>query len=170
MKKILLITGLSLFALCQPLSFATEVYITIDENGNRIFSDTPSKKSRKHHLKEISIIPAIKLPKTTATAIDENIKSIAYEQLSIISPKADTHLTRDKLGNFIVSAQLSPGLHEMDEAVLLYDGKELSSGMQLSWQINSADRGTHTLQVIIRQRDNKLQKINSPSLNIYVKR
>jgi hypothetical protein len=58
----------------------------------------------------------------------------------------------------------------MDEAVLLYDGKELSSGMQLSWQINSADRGTHTLQVIIRQRDNKLQKINSPSLNIYVKR
>ncbi|NRA25140.1 MAG: DUF4124 domain-containing protein [Oleispira sp.] len=170
MKNILLISGLSLFGLCQPPSFATEVYITIDEDGNRIFSDTPSKQSHKHHLKEISIIPAIKLPKTTATAIDESKESIKYELLSIISPKAETHLTRDKLGDFIVSAQLSPGLQEMDEAVLLYDDKEINSGMQLSWQINNAERGAHTLQVIIRQRDNKLRKISSQLLNIYVKR
>ncbi len=65
---------------------------------------------------------------------------------------------------------LSPALHDQDEAVLLYDGQELSSGKQLSWQISNADRGSHSLQVLIRQRDNKIEKISSSPQSIYVKR
>lgn len=163
--------GLSILLLCLPLALnATNVFITIDENGNRIFSDTPSKKSKTHKIKEISIIPAIKVPKVTATAI-ENIDTITdYQQLTIISPIAETHIGRDKLGNFVVSAQSDPAISANDEAVLLFDGIEISAGKQMNWQINGANRGVHNLQVIIRQKNNQQPKISSPALNVYVKR
>ena len=162
---------LSTFTICLiAASHATDVYISIDKDGNRIFSDTPSKESRTHKIKEISIIPAIKLPKkTTASPLEANDIQ-GYEHLSINSPKAETHINRGELGNFIVTAQVSPALHDQDEAVLLYDGQELSSGKQLSWQISNADRGSHSLQVLIRQRDNKIEKISSSPQSIYVKR
>lgn len=153
------------------VSFATDVYITIDENGNRIFSDTPSKESRTHKVKEISTIPSIKLPKkTTATPLDDADSPQVYQYIRITSPQADSHLNRGKLGNFVVTAQVSPALDEKDEAVLLLDGQELSSGSQLSWQINNADRGSHQLQVIIRQKSNKQEKISSDSQSIHVQR
>lgn len=150
---------------------ATEVYISTDKNGNRIFSDVPSKESRKHKIKEISTIPAIKVPqRTTAEPISDSEAPQAYESIQILSPLEDSHLHRGKLGNFIVTAQLSPGLQEQDEAVLLFDGQELSSGHQLSWQISNADRGTHTLRVIVRQRESKIEKISTPSQSIHVRR
>ncbi len=171
MNKILITSLLGLFSLCQlNLSYATDVYITIDENGNRIFSDTPSKASRTHKIKEISTIPAIKVPKTTATPINVKANDSSYTKLSITSPSAEIHISRDKLGTFLVSAQVSPALDPLDEAVLMFDGQEISSGQQLSWQINSADRGAHRLQVIARDKESKQVKISSETISVYVKR
>lgn len=172
MKKLSLIACLTTLTLClSAATHATEVYISIDENGNRIFSDVPNKESRTHKIKEISTIPAIKVPqRTSAKAIADSEAPQAYESIQIISPAPDSHLHRGELGNFVVTAQLSPTLQDQDEAVLLFDGKELSSGHQLSWQINNADRGTHTLRVIVRQRESKIEKIASPSQSIHVRR
>lgn len=171
MKKILITLWFSLIALClAPISSATEVYISVDKDGNRVFSDKPSKESRIHKLKEISTIPAIKIPqKTTATQRTESVESV-YQKLIIVTPAPESYVHRGEVGNFVVSAQLSSSLNIHDEAVLLFDGEELSSGHQLSWQINNADRGTHTLQVIVRQKDTKEVKISSSTQNVYVKR
>lgn len=172
MKKIKNIAWLSSLIVCLSApSLATEIYISIDENGNRIFSDVPGKESRTHTLKDISIIPAIKVPQRTTASPRENSESPqAYQSIQIINPQPDSHVNRGELGNFIVTAQISPALQEQDEAVLLFNGQELSSGNQLSWQINNADRGTHNLKVIVRQRDNQIVKISSPSQNIHVRR
>jgi hypothetical protein len=172
MKKLSLIACLTSLTFCLPAAtHATEIYISIDENGNRIFSDVPNKESRTHKIKEISTIPAIKIPqRTSAKAIAGSEAPQAYESIQIISPLSDSHLHRGELGNFVVTAQLSPALQEQDEAVLLFDGQELSSGHQLSWQINNADRGTHTLRVIVRHRESKIEKISSPSQSIHVRR
>ncbi|MEH6448597.1 MAG: DUF4124 domain-containing protein [Oleispira sp.] len=171
MNKKILTCGLSILLLCLPLSVnATEVFITIDENGNRIFSDIPSTKSRKHKIKEISIIPAIKVNKTTATAIDNEELSTTYQQLTIIGPTTESNIGRENLGNFVVSAQSDPVLSANDEAVLLFDGEEISTGKQMNWKINSADRGAHRLQVIIRNQNNQKQIISSPIVTVYVKR
>jgi hypothetical protein len=171
MNKKILTCGLSTLLLCLPLSLnATDVFITIDENGNRIFSDIPSKKSRTHKIKEISIIPAIVVPKTTATAINDKDLSTTYQQLTILGPTTESHISRDKLGSFIVSAQSSPALSPNDEAVLLFDGKEISAGAQMNWQVNSADRGAHTLQVVIREQNKQKAKISSATVTVYVKR
>lgn len=171
MNKNTIIVSLTTLLLCLPVSTnATDVFITIDEEGNRIFSDIPSKESRTHKIKEISTVPAVKVQRTTATAIDNKDVDTQYQQLTILNPINESTLTRDKLGNFVVSAQLSPALSENDEAVLLFDGLEISVGNQLNWQINSADRGTHSLQVMIRKQSNQQEKISSSKVIVYVKR
>jgi hypothetical protein len=149
---------------------ATNVFITIDEEGNRVFSDVPSKESRTHKIKKISTVPAVKVQRTTATAINSKDVDTQYQQLIIISPTNESTLTRDKLGNFVVSAQLSSALSENDEAVLLFDGREISASSQLNWQINNADRGAHSLQVMIRKQNNQQEKIISSKVIVYVKR
>jgi hypothetical protein len=171
MNKKILTLGLTTLIFCLPISVnATDIFITIDENGNRIFSDIPTKESRTHKIKEISTIPAIKIQRTTATAIDEKDVDTQYKQLTIIGPETNSSISRDKLGNFVVSAQLSPALSDSDEAVLLFDGEEISAGQQLNWQVNSADRGTHTLKVIIRKQNSQQPKISSAEVTVYVKR
>ena len=169
--KIITTCFTALFIGSATVCFATDVYITIDENGNRIFSDTPSKDARTHRVKEMSTMPAITLPKkTTATPLAESDSPHIYQHVRITSPQAESHLNRSKLGNFIVTAEVLPLLHEKDEAVLLLDGKELSSGNQLSWQVHNANRGSHQLQVIIRQHNNKQKRISSEIQSIYVQR
>jgi hypothetical protein len=171
MNKKTIIFGLTSLLFYLPVcANATDIFITIDENGNRIFSDIPSKKSRTHKIKEITTMPAIHVQKTTATAIEDEDIDTQYQQISIISPTTNSTITREKLGNFVVSAQLSPALSDNDEAVLMLDGLAISAGKQLNWQINSADRGAHNLQVIIRKLNNKQVKIISPEVIVHVKR
>jgi type VI protein secretion system component Hcp len=171
MNQNTIVFSLTALLLCLPVSAnATDVFITIDEDGNRIFSDIPSKESRTHKIKEISTVPAVKVQRTTATAIDNKDVDTQYQQLTIMSPTNESTMTRDKLGNFVVSAQLSPALSDNDEVVLLFDGQEISAGSQLNWQINSADRGAHSLQVVIRKQSNQQEKISSSKVTVYVKR
>jgi hypothetical protein len=171
MNKKTITCSLIILLFYLPVSVnATKIFITIDEDGNRIFSDIPSKESRIHKIKEISTVPAIKVQRTTATAIDNKDVDTQYQQLTIISPSNESTLTRDKLGNFVVSAQLRPTLSDNDEAILLFDDKEISVGKQLNWRINNADRGTHNLQVIIRKKNTPQEKISSPKVTVFVKR
>lgn len=167
-NAVLSILPLFLLSVSLP-SFSTEVYISIDEQGNRVFSDQPSEKSQKHKVKEISTIPAIKIPK--AAAKEETVaKDIQYQSLIISSPNPGTTLTRDKLGSFNISASLSPALQPGDEAVLMMNGKEVSSSDSLNWQLSNIDRGEHSLQVIVRDAKSNERKKTSPSIPIYIKR
>ena len=159
-----IVTGLAASA-----SYATEIYISVDEQGNRVFSDQPSKESRKHKLKELSIIPAIKIPSKTVTKNKAEDESV-YQTLTITSPSAETYFTRDKLGNINVSAQIVPKLKEGDEATLLINGKEVQSGNHLSWQLTNTDRGEHALQVVVRNKETKEERISSQTVTVYVRR
>jgi len=157
-----------LFLLMSSISYATEVYISVDDKGNRVFSDQPSKESRKHKVKEISIIPAIEIPAKVAVA--EPDAEVSYQVLAITTPRAETDFTRDKLGSFGISAQVSPSLQDTDEAVLFINGVEIEANSTLSWQRSNTDRGEHSLQVIVRDKETKTEKISSQAITIYVRR
>ncbi|OUS40316.1 hypothetical protein A9R00_06645 [Oleispira antarctica] len=157
-----------LFLLMSSISYATEVYISVDDKGNRVFSDQPSKESRKHKVKEISIIPAIEIPAKVAVA--EPDAEVSYQVLAITTPRAETDFTRDKLGSFGISAQVSPSLQDTDEAVLFINGVEIEANSTLSWQRTNTDRGEHSLQVIVRDKETKTEKISSQAITIYVRR
>lgn len=163
----ILCTVLTLFI--ASTSYSTEIYISVDEQGNRVFSDVPSKESRKHKLKEISIVPAIKIPQKTINP-DDIENEVDYQTLIITNPSQGENFTRDKLGNIHVSAQLTPNLQEGDEATLLVNGQESQSGSHLSWQLSNTNRGEHTIQIIIRNKETQLEKISSNTVTVYVRR
>ncbi|HCM05710.1 MAG TPA: hypothetical protein DIC30_06835 [Oceanospirillales bacterium] len=150
-------------------SYSTEIYISVDEQGNRVFSDVPSKESRKHKLKEISIVPAIKIPQKTMGQ-DQIENELDYQTLIITNPSQGENFTRDKLGNIHVSAQLVPNLQEGDEATLLVNGQEVQSGSHLSWQLSNTDRGEHTIQILVRDKETQSEKISSQTVTVYVRR
>ena len=157
-----------LFLLMSSISYGTEVYISVDDKGNRVFSDQPTKESRKHKVKEISIIPAIEIPAKVAAV--EPDAEVSYQVLAITSPRAETDFTRDKLGSFAISAQVSPDLQDTDEAVLLMNGVEVETNSTLNWQRTNTDRGEHSLQVIVRDKETKTEKISSQTITVYVRR
>lgn len=157
-----------LFLLMSSISYGTEVYISVDDKGNRVFSDQPTKESRKHKVKEISIIPAIEIPEKVTEA--EPGAEISYQVLAITTPRAETDFTRDKLGSFVISAQVSPSLQDTDEAVLFMNGKEIEANSTLNWQRTNTDRGEHSLHVIVRDKETKTEKISSQAITIYVRR
>ena len=158
-----------LFLLIASVSHSTEVYISIDDKGNRVFSDQPTKESRKHKVKEISIIPAIKIPAKTPV-VDEKISEITYQSLTITTPLTETNYTRDYLGNINISAQIEPGLQDYDEAVLFANGQEIEASSNLTWQLTNTDRGEHSLQVIVRNKKDKAEKISSQAITVYIQR
>lgn len=163
------------FALVASFAFtlsmsasATQVYITIDENGNRVFSDQPSDKARTHKVKPIQTIPAIKVPAPEPEA--EEPEAFAYESLTITSPTNDAVINRGQAGNFHVLANLTPTLQDGDEVVLTVNGKEINSGIHLSWQLTNVNRGTQTLVVIVRDRKTKETRIASAPVQVHVQR
>ena len=147
---------------------ATQVYITIDQDGNRVFSDQPSNQAQIHTIRTTQTIPSIAIDaKTTAT---HEPADSAYRGLSITTPVNDLVLTPDLLGNLSVSGQLSTSLHAGDEAVLLLDQRETGSSAQLQWQLKNLDRGSHQLQIVVRERQSRSRKAQSPNIQIHVQR
>lgn len=155
--------------LTTSTSYSTEVYISVDEQGNRVFSDQPSKESRKHKIKEISIVPAIKIPQQT-TGSDESEGKLDYQTLTITTPSSGEYFTRDKLGNINIAAQLVPNLQEGDEATLFVNGQEHQSGNHLSWKLSNTDRGEHIIQITVRNKETKSKKISSQAVTVFVRR
>jgi hypothetical protein len=151
-----------LFLLIASASHATEVYISVDDKGNRVFSDQPSKESRKHKVKEISIIPAIKIPEKTPA--NEPAAEMIYQSLTLTNPAPETTLTRDHLGNAKVTAQPT------DEAVLMLNGQEIGANSSLNWQLLDIKRGEHSIKVLVRDKKSERKKISSDTLTIYVQR
>lgn len=159
----------ALTLLVTSTSYATEIYISIDKEGNRVFSDQPSKESRKHKLKDISIVPSIKMPQKITNQDKKGIEA-SYQTLTITNPSAGENFTRDKLGNIHVSAQLVPNLQDRDEASLFVNGQEVKNGNHLSWQLTNTDRGEHIIQIVVRDKATKTEKIKSQAITVYVRR
>jgi len=166
--KIKKLLPLSFFLLAMPVA-ATNVYITIDENGNRVFSDKPSSDAQKHKVRKIQTVPAVKLPVAKPKAEKEVVAS-SYESLQITNPVAGTVIHRGMTGNFSVMSSLKPALQEGDEVVLLINGQTFSQGSNTSWQLNNIDRGEHSLQVQVRNIETQEVQISSPTVQVIVQR
>lgn len=148
---------------------ATNVFITIDENGNRIFSDQPSKGAQKHKVREIQTVPAVKLPTAAAEKGNEQ-ESSSYSSLTITNPASGSIIHRGMTGNFSVMASIVPALQEGDESILMINGRVVAQGQQLHWQLNNIERGEHSLTAAIRDRKSQEIKITSPAVSVVVQR
>ncbi len=134
---------------------AAQVYRTVDEHGNVIYSDRPQPGSEE--LKGVGVqtvenppAPAVQRPPTPPQAQP-------YTDIVITAPESGATL-RDNTGNVQVSAALTPGLQSGfgHRAQLYVDGVPHGEpGAGLAWTLSNVDRGSHTLRLAIVDPDGR---------------
>lgn len=150
-------------------AFASEVYFSRDENGNVVFSDTPSANSELHQVKEIPTMPALVVPAKQIVNKKSDDGSFQYTSLSIVSPVDDQAIPTGHAGNVSVSGVLSPGLRPTDTIYLLDQQSVIRKGRQTTFSLSNLSRGEHTLQLVVRNEKGK-DLISSNPVTIHVQR
>ncbi|MFR0692357.1 DUF4124 domain-containing protein [Enterobacterales bacterium AE_CKDN230030158-1A_HGKHYDSX7] len=150
---------LLLSALCC-LSASAEVYTYIDKDGNRVFTDQPTRSNaQKLNLAppnampngkpggkgQLMMPPPLYAPATPALPAGPP----AYQLLRIIVPEPDATV-RANDGALIVSATSDPALLPGHLYRLLLDGKPVGDpGRSPVFPLYNVERGTHQLSVEI---------------------
>ena len=155
--------------LCMIFSFtlAAEVYRSVDENGNVIFTDQPSPDAELIELDELQTIDAPTRGDFEYTPPPEK-PAPRYSAVTIISPQHDLAI-RDNAGNVTVNISTQPDLRSSDELVLYMDGKEIILGKSTAKAFTALDRGTHQLRAVIRDINGRILQ-SSPSVAFHLLR
>ena len=152
------------FSLSFPL-LAEDVYRTVDEHGNVIYTDTPAQGAEKIRVDEVQTINPGDVPQFVYTQPAD--AGDTYSRLEIVSPENDSVIQGN---NVTVSVALEPPLnlrtgHYLE---LRLDGNEAASGSGLQFTLSNLERGTHTLDMaVVDQSGNRLIISPPVSFTIY---
>jgi len=72
-----------------------------------------------------------------------------YTSLTIVNPASDATI-RDNSGQVSIQLEIEPALHAGDSVTILLDGREIGQGQGSAISLSNVDRGTHSLQVAIK--------------------
>jgi hypothetical protein len=135
-----------------------EIYKTVDEQGNVVFTDIPPREDDENAEQIIIENPnsfAVEeaIPNADAWIVEPEEGEgeeppFRYLALEIVSP-ADDEPIRENAGNITVITNLNPRLQRGHVARLLMDGDVVQEGPQASFSLANVDRGTHTISVEI---------------------
>lgn len=139
---------------------ATEIYKSIDENGNVVFSDQPpTPESKPITLPEPNIITSV--PVAPSAPRNINSQSNTDIQLQILSPNDDetfwgTALTFDAI--FAVLPEMSDSM----SIVIYIDDQRKTVTNSTTTTLSDIDRGTHTIRAeLLDRRENVLAETSS---------
>ncbi len=135
-----------------------EIYKTVDEHGNVVFTDIPPREDDEN-------AEQIIIENPNSFAVDEAIPNanewiveseegeeeeppFSYLALEIVSP-ADDEPVRENAGNITIVTNVNPRLQRGHVARLLMDGTVVQEGSRASFDLANVDRGTHTITVEI---------------------
>lgn len=127
--------------------FAADVYRSVDENGNIIYTDKPTPDAEKIRIDEIQTIEPPDTPEFTYTPPTPRDEPSQYKVLKITSP-ADGDAIEDAAGNLSVSVSVEPALSPGHKIALFVDGNKTGEGGG-SFNLQNVDRGTHSLSAAI---------------------
>lgn len=156
---------------------SAEIYRRIGADGHVYFSDQPGPDAERI---EVTPNTAVRLPQTpvqadasgqadaTGTAADI---TPAYSNLSIVSPASNAGV-RANDGNVTVALKLVPDLQPGHTIVLNIDGedgKQISSGEDLTIELTNLSRGLHTIAASVLDEDNETL-VQADPVSFYVLR
>lgn len=139
-----------------------EVYRSVDEQGNVIFSDTSSDNAEKVELQESFIYTPpviIDLPEEESSPVPIEIATPHYA-IVITSPNQNETL-RENAGNVIVEINLAPELSadRGDKLIFTLDGNLKSAAQDTnSYTFENVDRGSHIASVSVVDKNGKVIK------------
>ncbi|MGR6871705.1 DUF4124 domain-containing protein [Pseudomonas sp. HK3] len=161
--------SLLLLLLLTPFIASAQVYTWVNEQGVRVYGDEPPAHASKAELPELQEVKMPKMvQKKEATTEQEENGFKGYRLLEIISPKEDHMITTGHAGKTTVQVHIQPELQPKHEVTLLLDGQPVKTGSQLQFQLDNLNRGSHLLQVHIKDQGKLL--ISSPKRRIHVQR
>ena len=147
----------------------TTIYRWVDAQGVVHFSDAPQPGAQQLHIAPAQTYTA---PATQAGPAPPEVLSapvLTYEACTIAQPMPEQSFYAPEA--VPVSVQLAPSLRSGDRVSVSVDGKELApaDGSGLNYQVDSPDRGAHTLSLEVR--DARGRKVcSAQSVTFYVQR
>lgn len=160
-----------LVALSLPLSSQADIYKTVDENGNVVFTDNPKgQKAQKIELRKTNTQQAIKAPAPPDHSKKQPVSEQATPyQLSISSPSDGTYILPGQQ-TVTVSVELTPALAENHRLQATLNGQRFGSpATGNSIDLNNLYRGSHQLGVIVLDNRGEILA-RSLTVTIYVQR
>ncbi len=157
-RLIILVTLLAAFTV------SAQVYRTVDENGNVVFTDTPpTTDAEQVTINPTNTTPAteIREPEPAPVAEEEVIEEVEYS-VTITAPQ-DGGTIPMGTGSFTVIASVSPGLEKGESLQLLMNGTaEGAPQTQNSWDLVNVRRGEHSIVVARYGADGNVQASSAP--------
>ena len=147
-----------------------EVYKTINEKGEVVYSDTPSTGSEKLRLQPLPTYKPPPIPARKQAGKAAAVSSI-YEEFSFLKPQNDATV-RNNLGIVQVELQLKPSLDfRSDHRIQYYlDSKRHGPLVdKTAVTLSNIDRGSHTLSASIFDGDGQ-ELISTGTITINIKR
>ena len=150
------------------------VYKWKKPDGSIVYSDQPPAEGATPtdlpQVQEIKI--AVPPPPSSEDESEESAtpkkQTVVYTKLEITQPENDSTI-RDNAGNVSVNLNLEPRLQEGDITVISLDGKAIGQGRGTSISLSNVDRGTHTLQAMVKN-DQGAVLITAPSVTFHLQR
>ena len=133
---------------------AETVYKTVDESGNIIFTDRPSKNAEEIKLQELQTIKNPNPAKHTPRSKQPEDKGSAYKTFLIANPENGLGL-RSNSGNVTISLTLEPPLRAGHVIIVTMDGKQVSNGPAASVSLQNQERGSHSLSASVVDANGK---------------
>lgn len=161
----------SLWAATTTHAPLAEIYKSVDENGNVIFTDSPKHKSAKPvDLPTINTQPATPITIKLSPPKDEEVASEDAEySIAMTAPTDETTVTRGQL-TLASSISLKPSLQDGHKIQFFLDGlKRGPASTSTSYTYQDLYRGTHTIYAAVVNKKGKIIKQSEP-ITIYVHR
>lgn len=169
-------TRLLLLALIAlPLAASAQIYRTVDENGNVVFSDTPPPEGASGEKVELQPINTTPPPEPRPDLAprepeDEEPESAALEYgVAITVPANETTFPMGP-GNFSVSAVVRPALGADHRLQLYMDGTPRGDPQTVpSWALTNVFRGAHDITIAVLDAGGDHLAVSEP-VRVYVLR
>ena len=154
-----------------PLFAQGQIYKSVDENGNTVYSDQPPAGGGEVESVELPTINSTPPPPNIPRSVEKTPQEKPIEMsVVIVSPAEETVIPVGAAGNFSVSAEINVPLEGDNEVQLSMDGVAVGSPQSIpSWSLSNVFRGTHMLTVDVLDASGESVAVSEP-ITIYVRR
>ncbi|HES75484.1 MAG TPA: DUF4124 domain-containing protein [bacterium] len=169
LKAVLFVSGL--IGLSAPAVYAdngTQVFRSVDAQGNVVFTDTPQKGAKPVDIQAPSSVQAITPPpqvETPSAAPQDPSAFIGYQSMVITQPENGAALNNGA-GDVDVSVSLVPALRtDLGHGLTItMDGKAvLQNSARMNVALADVDRGEHVLEAFVLNGQGQVVFQSAPS-------
>jgi hypothetical protein len=159
--------------LCLSLGSAqAEVYKSVNERGEVIYSDRPGKDAERLRMPDLpTYTPQPLRSYTRSTDPERSEPPAGYDRFIISSPANDATI-RNNVGNLEVTTLLQPALMVPREHTVQFYLDGVAQGVAsdaLTLSLENIDRGTHRLSASVLDADGKVLITTAP-VTVHIKR